>query len=88
MRVSSVDEVGRQIAEGDRDADGAVGLVDVGVCPEAGDVLRDPAHVTERRRPVVARLRVDAGQMDAHVPTLRACGLAVGRRGDDRACRP
>ena len=56
----------------------AVGLVAVGIGLDARIGLAHPGHVTERGRTVVARLRVDASQMNGHAQTLTVAVRSPG----------
>jgi hypothetical protein len=59
-----VDDVRRELAERDGRADGAVGLLHVGVGGQPGIRLGGAAAVGERGAAVVTGARVDAGQHD------------------------
>jgi hypothetical protein len=86
--VSSVTTSVVQPAESDRHADRGVRLVDVGVRRERAVGLGGAAHVAERRRAVVARTGVDAGEVD-HGLTLRRSrrDSGVEVRDEDRCAR-
>lgn len=59
-------DIGCDLREGQREPDGCIGFIAVGISDEPSVVLRNSGEVTETCRAVVAGTRIDPRQVDRH----------------------
>jgi len=69
------------VAGSQRDADGRIGLIGVGIRGQAHIGLRRPAEIPERRRALIAGAGVDPGEVDHDCQPARSPAVSGGETG-------